>query len=533
MGLREDFALHVNAGFSGLWIRSVEPEDAVNELLHVCRENAWQLVEYDIASGLNGYQEPVKEALAEVRVEAAKPSMLLSQWPQLVRKIQNRELAAAAAGKDVPPQRTILVMHNMHRKELLVDNSLLIQSLYNLTRLGRTAEGQFVIVLVSHTTRIPEELSKVFTILEHPLPDAEMLTKVASRILPEGHQLPEGEPLRRLLDAAAGMTGTEAENAFALSFLRNKPYDPLLIWDLKAQSLKKSGLLTVYQGNATFDRLGGMHQFRDFTSRLLEHVSSSPRLKPRGVICVGVQGSGKSQAIKALGHTTGRKVLQLDVGSLMGGLVGQTEASTRQAIELAEAMEPCILMLDEVEKALAGAGGGGNSDSGVVKRMFGTLLTWLNDKTKDVFVCATSNNIELLPAEFYRAGRFDAMFFFDLPDDNERRAIWMIYLQEFGFDHAEATLDKLVQESVGWTGSEIEQACRVAAIARKPLSWAQRMIVPLSRSAESQITALQTWAKGRCLSANRPGLYGAAVKNAKSTSGARVVHLPPSPPFHN
>ena len=236
------------------------------------------------------------------------------------------------------------------------------------------------------------------------------LSEIASGIATEEGELPTGPELERLLDAAGGLTRYEAENAFSLALVRHGRLLPDPLWELKSQTLKANGLLSLYRGGETFDDLGGLEALKAFCLRALR-TSSSEGIRPhaRGVMLLGVPGTGKSAFAKALGNETGRPTLSLDVGSLLGSLVGQTEARTSQALRVVDAMAPCALFIDEIEKALAG--GSGATDSGVSARMLGKLLSWLNDHTSDVFVICTANDVSRLPSELMRAERFDAIYF--------------------------------------------------------------------------------------------------------------------------
>ena len=229
-------------------------------------------------------------------------------------------------------------------------------------------------------------------------------------------------------------------------------------------------------------------------------------------------GCGKSQFCKALGKEVGRPVLQLDVGSLMGSLVGQSEERTRSALKVIDAMAPCIVMLDEVEKAFSGVGGSG--DSGVSSRMFGTFLSWLNDHDSDVFVVCTSNDISKLPPEFSRSERFDGIFFLDLPSREEKDAIWQLYRQLYAIDSTQRQPD-----DTNWTGAEIKSCCRLAALLDVSLVQAAQNVVPVAVTSSESIGKLRAWASGRCLSASSPGIYQCTTADTKSR---RRVNREPS-----
>jgi SpoVK/Ycf46/Vps4 family AAA+-type ATPase len=218
------------------------------------------------------------------------------------------------------------------------------------------------------------------------------------------------------------------------------------------------------------------------------------------LLLLGVAGSGKSAFAKGLGNETGRPTLLLDLGALMGGLVGSTEANIRQALRIADATSPCVLFIDELEKALAGVGSSG--DSGVSTRMFGTILTWLSDHESDVFFVATSNDISKLPPEFARAERFDGVFFLDLPTGKDKDSIWELYRQQFGIPVSQARPD-----DTSWTGAEIKSCCRLAALLEVTLTQAAHNVVPVAVTAAEQVERLRSWASGRCLNASAPGIY--------------------------
>jgi len=234
-------------------------------------------------------------------------------------------------------------------------------------------------------------------------------------------------------------------------------------------------------------------------------------VKPRGVLLLSPPGCGKSAFCKALGNETGRPTLILDVGSLLGSLVGQSEANIRQALRIIDAMAPAVVMLDEVEKAFSGVSSSGQTDSGVSARLFGSFLSWLNDHDSDVFVVATANDITRLPPEMSRAERFDGVFFVDLPDAAQRQAIWQIYLHQYRLEASQ----KLPNDDQ-WTGAEIKSCCRLAALLDVPLTAAAQNIVPIARTSSEAVEKLRQWASGRCLCADQAGIYQAGAASASS-----------------
>jgi SpoVK/Ycf46/Vps4 family AAA+-type ATPase len=269
-------------------------------------------------------------------------------------------------------------------------------------------------------------------------------------------------------------------------------------------------LLQLYRGQETFDSLGGLHSLKAFCRRaLLQTSGQASRPRPRGLLLVSPPGCGKSQFCKCLGRETGRPVLQLDIGTLLGSLVGQSEERMRQALKIADAMAPCVLMIDEVEKALSGVSVSAG-DGGVSSRLFGTMLSWLNDRTSDVFVVCTANDVSRLPPEFARAERFDGIFMLDLPGQTERDTIWNLYLRQYELDQTQKR-----PADTDWTGAEIKSCCRLAALLDLPLVQAAQNVVPVAVTAAEAVTKLRTWASGRCLSADRPGIYCSATSKPR------------------
>jgi hypothetical protein len=474
MTLTDRLTEYVNAAFTGLWVQTHEPDEAEREIIRHAREAKWTIAVWDIADGLR-----VAATSAGNRPEtgAGDPLAALRALPAL----------ADSHGT------ALLLMHNLHR---FLTNPEVIQTTFAQLVAGK--QRRTFVVVLSPIVQIPVELEKLFVVLDHALPNRAGLERIARELTSDSpDDLPQGDDLGRVLDAAAGLTRYEAEGAFALSLTRHNAIRPDAVWELKAQTLRKNNLLTLHRGEERFDTLGGLDNLKEFCRRALRPGRA---VQPRGVLLLGVPGTGKSAFAKALGAETGRPTLLLDVGGLMGSLVGQSERNVRQALKIADAMSPCILFVDELEKALAGLGSQG--DSGVSTRMFGTLLTWLSDHTSDVFFVGTSNDISKLPPEFGRAERFDGLFFLDLPSAVEKGLIWQMYRKHFGI-----LANQPRPADADWTGAEIKSCCRLAALLDVALAEAAQHVVPVAVTAAEPVERLRTWAGGRCLSASLPGIY--------------------------
>jgi hypothetical protein len=478
MTLGERLSELVRACFSGVWVQSFEHDDAILEIAGLCRQQGWSLATWDIDRGL---AIPGQEGGAPAAVSTPDPLAAIRAVGTL----------AAQGGT------ALLVLRNFHR---FLGSAEVVQAMDSAIAAGK--QSRTILVVLSPMVQIPTELERQFVVIEHDLPGREQLARIAREIATEPGELPEGAELEGVLDSAAGLTRVEAENAFSLSLIRHGRVTPEVLWELKAQTMKKSGLMSIHRGGESFADLGGLDALKAFCRRSLTARPSSPLARPRGVLLLGVPGTGKSAFCKALGNEVGRPTLILDIGALMGSLVGMTEERTRQALRIADAMAPCIVFIDEIEKGLSGVQASGQTDSGVSARMFGTLLSYLNDHESDVYFIGSANDVSKLPPEFTRAERFDAIFFLDLPGARQKDAIWRLYIEKFGLDpNQKKPADR------DFTGAEIRACCRLARLLDVPLTEAAANIVPVAVTAGESVERLRDWAAGRCLSAERPGIY--------------------------
>lgn len=316
-------------------------------------------------------------------------------------------------------------------------------------------------VFASVEFNIPPELKREVIITSLPLPTREELQKTLSEMAKTFHAaLPQNTD--NLVEAALGLTINEAENAYATSFARYGRFDVKLINHVKEQTICNGGVLEYMSSDETLENVGGMKNFTTWAKKRLSAYSREAQEYgipyPKGTLLIGIPGCGKSLSAKALANLWQKPLLKLDIGKLFGGYVGDTESNTRRALQTAEAMAPAILWIDEIEKGLSGIQSSGKTDSGVTSRMFGTILTWMQEKKAPVFVIATANSISELPPEFLRKGRFDEIFFVDLPSQEERKEIFSIQLKKYKRDVAEYDLEQLSESAEDYTGAEIEQA---------------------------------------------------------------------------
>lgn len=376
---------------------------------------------------------------------------------------------------------------------------------------------------------IPETLQKDITICDFPLPTLEEIKKKLDSMLAQNKRVktetltPEAK--EKLCKAALGLTMQEAENAFALAMVNDGKVDENdinIIMDEKMQVIKKTGILEFVRTNFTIDDIGGLDNLKSWL--LKRNNSWSEKAKkyalpaPKGVLITGVPGCGKSLTAKAMSAIWKLPLLRLDLGKIFSGLVGSSEENMRRAIATAEAVAPSILWVDEIEKGLSGVNSG--NDSGVSSRIFGQFLTWMQEKEAPVFVIATANNISNLPPELLRKGRFDEIFFVDIPTFNERIEIFKLHLKKRLKNNeiaGEITIDntllqKLASMTEGFIGAEIEQVVISAlyeaffenrALTFNDLEKTIKNTVPLSTTQKEQILTLRAWANVRAVAATK------------------------------
>lgn len=377
----------------------------------------------------------------------------------------------------------------------------------NLARLLKSQQKN--IVIVSAEVNIPADLTEVLTVVDFPLPTAQEITEEVKRLLSGTNQPLPNNLLDELVRSARGLSLERIRRVLTLAVASHgqlEPEDVELVLEEKRQSIRQTQILDFYPATEKIADIGGLDNLKDWLLRRGGAFSEKARAyglpHPRGLLLVGIQGTGKSLTAKAIAHHWHLPLLRLDVGRLFAGLVGESESRTRQTINLAEALAPCILWIDEIDKAFSGLEGKG--DSGTTSRVFGTFINWLAEKQSPVFVVATANNIRALPAEMLRKGRFDEIFFVGLPSQEERRAIYAVHLSRLRPHNLQNyDLERLAYETPDFSGAEIEQTIIEAMhigfsqnrdFTTDDILEAASQIIPLARTAQEQIQFLQDWA---------------------------------------
>jgi SpoVK/Ycf46/Vps4 family AAA+-type ATPase len=453
--------------------------------------------------GWGVFQWTVTEGLQRIDVDMGGPQRMLADPEQLLKHLKATPM----------PGIYVLLDFHPYLKEP-VNVRLLKDIAQSYDRVART------VVLMSYEVTLPEELEQFAARLHLSLPSNNERLMIITRVVKEWNSAHPDKPahlepdvLTKLVDNLNGLTAPDAERlvrhaifdhgAFTLSDLPD-------VLNAKYELLNRGGTLSYEPANAKFTDVGGMQNLRHWlTSRKAAYDGTAPQLDPpKGVLLLGVQGCGKSLAARAAAGIFGVPLVRLDFGALYSKWQGEAEKNLRESLQSAEGLSPCVLWVDEIEKALAG----GDGDNGVSQRVLGTFLTWLAEHRTRIFVVATANDITSLPPELIRKGRFDEIFFVDLPDRAAREQILGIHASKRGVALSPAEITVLASRCENFSGAEIEQAIVAAlysahaagqAVTAAMIAREMQATRPLAIVMAEKVAALRAWASGRTVSADR------------------------------
>lgn len=376
------------------------------------------------------------------------------------------------------------------------------------------------LAVLSPAGEVPPELADHATVIEWPLPDRDEIGEVLDAAMLSGGEKIEPLNGRRdaAIDSAVGLTEGEAVACFNRSLVQLRRIDPAIVAKEKRRVIARERMLEWYDPlPGGLDAVGGLENLKQWLRARAAAFSPAARAyglpSPKGALIVGIPGTGKTLTAKATATAWGVPLIRMDLGALKSKFVGDSEANIRKAFKVIEAVGRCVVWLDEIEKAMQGATSG-SSDGGTSADQLGAILSWMQDRSSEAFVIATANDVSALPPELLRKGRFDEMFFVDLPTNTERAQIAFATLQAFGRDPNALDCGVIADATEGFTGAEIaaiipEAMFAAFADARRAITTADvlaaaRDVVPLSKTAADKIKALRAWAAGKARAASVP-----------------------------
>lgn len=436
----------------------------------------------------------------------------------------------------------VLVLHDFY-KFLAPDGHpgqaeiITIRALKNLIEQCNTQRK--CVIITGPKYFLPLEFEKLVCLIDWPLPEKELILEKINSLIEAVRKKPgmkkfrleySSDELERITRAFQGLSLREIEMISTYFILTEKEFDPVKIASKKRDIIKQSGILEWVELEFDLAKVGGLANLKSWLSKRKDAFSDCAKKyglpeNPKGLMIIGLQGGGKSRASKAIASYWSLPLLRLDMGRVFSGVVGSSEENLRSVIKTAESVAPCVIWCDEIDKAFSNSNYSG--DSGTSSRVFGTFLTWMQEKKAPVFVVATANNVSNLPPELLRKGRFDDIFFVDLPDDQEREEIWQIHLEQRNFSMENFDITELIKGSEGFTGAEIEAA--IISAMYEGFSDNQRPIktvdiikemaesVPIYVTMRENIEALRDWASKRARNASK-NKSGVAVRPQKNTS---------------
>lgn len=518
----------INSNTPIVLMETAEEIRAIKMVFSVCSELNLPVFEWSIADGLTR-----SGSNAPVIVQAGRPASSQEQAQRMTRATALADPAPSTIGNTREPAQVLghlesmtidaaIILKDFHRH---MDDSVVVRRLRDVAQQFST--NRRTLILTGPAFSIPPELSSLVEYLDLPLPDASLLRQIVEETFT---RLSKTRTLKRNLDSAGlnslaenlrGLTEEEAERAVSQAIVAHYALVPEVATDvlqMKKNQLRHSGMLDFIEADENFSCIAGLENLKRWLQQRRgaweEGARSFGLQPPRGVIIMGVQGCGKSACARAIAGEWKLPLVKFDTAAVFDKYIGETEKRVKKLFQVTEELAPAVLWIDELEKVFAGTEpGSASADAGTASRLLGSFLSWMQDRAAPVFVAATSNNVTVLPPELIRKGRFDELFFVDLPHTQERRAIFSLHLTRHKQNPANFDLECLAAAAKGYSGAEIDAAVQAAMYAsfssKKPLSTqdlvqAIQSTVPLSATRAEEIRALRLWAQQRAVPASLP-----------------------------
>ena len=500
-----------------LYLTTPEEQRIEDGIKQICSkpDHKWDLITWDLISGLQSTNSaflPVKEN---------------------DRIMDQLEVLTWFDNLEIPKDNFLLLVlkdfskyfGNQHTQGQI--EYRLIRNIKNIAQ--KCVTKNKALIIISQSFDLPNELDKYISVIDIPLPEKEHIESKIKDLLDKASQRKDlaekfktkysKDELEHIVNSFRGLTLNECEQVCTYCMIKHTSLDPEAISHQKRDIIRKSGLLDWIEVNENLENIGGLNELKDWLYKRTkaftkEAVDYGLPPNPKGILLVGIQGAGKSLFARGVSSFWNFPLLKLDMGKVFSGIVGSSENNMRQVFKVAESVAPCILWLDEIDKGMSGSRSSSVSDGGTTSRVLGSWLTWMQENQSPVFIVATANDISNLPPELMRKGRFDEIFFVDLPSSAEREVIFNIHLNKRKRDIIKFDLSTLAEESHNFTGAEIEAAI-VSAMYEAfnesrefntdDIVESLNEIVPLAVTMKEEIDSLKLWASERARNASNSG----------------------------
>jgi len=499
MSCTEEIEIMIRARYPVIYLLSWEEKRVETDLLKIAQAMEKQIFSWSVTQGL-------------INLSTAKSSLIISE--------STKDPLSGLENIQRAHEPGIYIIKDFHH---YLDEAPVIRKMRDLTISLRSTFK--TVIILSPILKIPPELEKDIYVIEYDLPGNNELENLLNRLISSIQNSRKNIEIKidqagkeKLLQAMRGLTISEAENVFARMIVSQKrlsPEDLSIIHSEKKQIIKKNGLLEFYPTQENISDVGGLKNLKNWLKKRSSAFSENAREyglpQPKGILLLGVSGSGKSLVAKAISSLWQLPLLRLDIGNLFSSLVGSSEENMRKVLRAAEAVAPCLLWLDEIDKGFSGSSSSNFSDGGTTARVLSGFLSWMKEKQSPVFIIATANDISFLPPELLRKGRFDEIFFLDLPEKEERKDIIDIHLQKRGRKPENFAVENLASMTESFSGAEIEQAIIAAMydsfeeereLRTEDIVIAIKNSVPLAQTMKENIEQLRNWARTRARGAS-------------------------------
>ncbi len=511
----DEIELLIRSKRTVLYLVSQEENRVMSALESLCSkaDTSWDLIKWDIVSGLH----------------STFPEFLPAKASDCV--LDQEEVLGWFKKLIVPKNKFCILVLKDYNKFFGSGNYRgqveikVVRQLKNLS-FDFSTENKAIIIL-SSTLELPTDLEKSVPVIDFPLPSKDEIAEKITYLLEKASKRPDlaakfqtsytKEELDNVVNCFRGLTISECEQVCTYCMIKHTSLLPESIIQQKKDIIRKSGLLDWIDDPTDMNSIGGLSGLKSWLEKRkdafsLEALDYGLPANPKGILLVGIQGAGKSLFAKAISSFWNFPLLRLDMGKVFSGLVGSSEQNMRQVFKVAESVAPCILWCDEIDKGMSGSKASGSTDGGTTSRVLGSWLTWMQDRKSPVFVVATANDVSSLPPELLRKGRFDEIFFVDLPKLLERKTIFKIHLEKRNRNPKNFNLELLADLSESFTGAEIEAAIEAALyeafsdnkreIITSDIADAIKDSVPISKLMKEEIQYLRSWASERARNAS-------------------------------